>query len=145
MTKGIKGVETLKLLALDLGERRIGLAVSNQEGTLVLPVGHLQRDKLQADIQRVLASAIERDAQGIVVGIPYSLDGSEGSQAKRARRFVQALKKQTTLAVYTVDERFTSVEAEGMMREAGRQPSRERGAVDAAAAALILQRFLDQS
>ncbi|MCH8108273.1 MAG: Holliday junction resolvase RuvX [Chloroflexi bacterium] len=145
MTKGIKGVETLKLLALDLGERRIGLAVSNQEGTLVLPVGHLQRDKLQADIQRVLASAIERDAQGIVVGIPYSLDGSEGSQAKRARRFVQALKKQTTLAVYTVDERFTSVEAEGMMREAGRQPSRDRGAVDAAAAALILQRFLDQS
>ncbi|MCH8226187.1 MAG: Holliday junction resolvase RuvX [Chloroflexi bacterium] len=145
MTKGIKGVETLRLLALDLGERRIGLAVSNQEGTLVLPVGHLQRDKLQADIQRVLASAIERDAQGIVVGIPYSLDGSEGSQAKRARRFVQALKKQTTLAVYTVDERFTSVEAEGMMREAGRQPSRDRGAVDAAAAALILQRFLDQS
>ena len=130
---------------MDLGERRIGLAVSNQEGTLVLPVGHLQRDKLQADIQRVLASAIERDAQGIVVGIPYSLDGSEGSQAKRARRFVQALKKQTTLAVYTVDERFTSVEAEGMMREAGRQPSRDRGAVDAAAAALILQRFLDQS
>ena len=145
MTKGIKGVETLKLLALDLGERRIGLAVSNQEGTLVLPVGHLQRGKLQADIQRLLASAIERDAQGIVVGIPYSLDGSEGSQAKRARRFVQALKKQTTLAVYTVDERFTSVEAEGMMREAGRQPSRDRGAVDAAAAALILQRFLDQS
>jgi putative Holliday junction resolvase len=129
---------------LDLGERRIGLAVSNQEGTLVLPVGYLQRDKLQTDIQRVLASAIERDAQGIVVGIPYSLDGSEGTQAKRARRFVQSLQKQTTLAVYTVDERYTSVEAEGIMREAGRQPSRDRGAVDAAAAALILQRFLDQ-
>jgi putative Holliday junction resolvase len=130
---------------LDLGERRIGLAVSNQEGTLVLPAGHLQRDKLQADIQRVLASAIERDVQGIVVGIPYSLDGSEGTQAKRARRFVRSLEKQTTLAVYTVDERFTSVEAEGMMREAGRQPSRDRGAVDSAAAALILQRFLDQA
>jgi len=130
---------------LDLGERRIGLAVSNQEGTLVLPAGHLQRDKLQTDIQRVLASAIERDVQGIVVGIPYSLDGSEGTQAKRARRFVRSLEKQTTLAVYTVDERFTSVEAEGMMREAGRQPSRDRGAVDSAAAALILQRFLDQA
>lgn len=130
---------------MDLGERRIGLAVSNQEGTLVLPAGHLQRDKLQTDIQRVLASAIERDVQGIVVGIPYSLDGSEGTQAKRARRFVRSLEKQTTLAVYTVDERFTSVEAEGMMREAGRQPSRDRGAVDSAAAALILQRFLDQA
>ena len=130
---------------MDLGERRIGLAVSNQEGTLVLSAGHLQRDKLQTDIQRVLASAIERDVQGIVVGIPYSLDGSEGTQAKRARRFVRSLEKQTTLAVYTVDERFTSVEAEGMMREAGRQPSRDRGAVDSAAAALILQRFLDQA
>ena len=111
----------------------------------MLPAGHLQRDKLQTDIQRVLASAIERDVQGIVVGIPYSLDGSEGTQAKRARRFVRSLEKQTTLAVYTVDERFTSVEAEGMMREAGRQPSRDRGAVDSAAAALILQRFLDQA
>ena len=129
---------------MDLGERRIGLAVSNQEETLVLPAGHLQRDRLQTDIQQVLASATERDTQGIVVGIPYSLDGSEGSQARRARRFVYSLRKQTTLPVYTVDERFTSVEAEGMMREAGRQPSRERGAVDAAAAALILQRFLDQ-
>ena len=129
---------------MDLGERRIGLAVSNQEGTLVLPAGHLQRDKLQADIQQVLDSAVERDAQGIVVGIPHSLDGSEGFQARRARRFVSSLRKQTTLPVYTVDERFTSVEAEGMMREAGRQPSREKGAVDAAAAALILQRFLDQ-
>ena len=129
---------------MDLGERRIGLAVSNQEGTLVLPAGHLQRDRLQADIRLVLASATERDAEGIVVGIPYSLDDSEGPQARRARRFVQSLRKQTTLPVYTVDERFTSVEAEGMMREAGRQPSRERGAVDAAAASLILQRFLDQ-
>jgi putative Holliday junction resolvase len=130
---------------LDLGERRIGLAVSNQEGTLVLPAGHLKRDTLQTDIQRVLASATERDVQGIVVGIPYSLDGSEGSQAKRARRFVQSLQRQTKMPVYTVDERFTSVEAEGMMREAGRQPSRDKGAVDAAAAALILQRYLDQS
>ena len=141
---GATVVETLRLLSLDLGERRIGLAVSNQEGTLVFPAGHLQRDRLQTDIQLVLAMAIEREAQGIVVGIPYTLDGSEGSQARRARRFVHSLRKQTTLPIYTVDERYTSVEAEGMMREAGRQPSRERGAVDAAAAALILQRFLDQ-
>ena len=105
---------------------------------------HLERDRLQTDIPRVLASAIARDVQGIVVGIPYSLDGSEGQQARRARRFVNSLRSQTTLPVYTIDERFTSVEAEGMMREAGRQPSHERGAVDAAAAALILQRYLDQ-
>lgn len=130
---------------MDLGERRIGLAVSNHEGTLVLPAGHLLRDRLQTDIQRVLEAAAERDVQGIVVGIPYSLDGSEGTQAKRARRFINSLRTQTMLPVYTVDERFSSFEAEGMMREAGRQSSHERGAIDAAAAALILQRYLDQT
>ena len=134
----------LKLLALDLGELRIGLAVSNQKGTLVLPAGHLVRSKLGQDIERVLELVQERDAQGIVVGVPYNQSGDAGSQAKRARRFINALKRHTTLPVHAVDERFTSFEAEAMLREAGRQPSRDRGAVDEAAAALILQRFLDQ-
>ena len=133
----------LRLLALDLGERRIGLAVSNQEGTLVLPAGHLARSKLGADIERVLEVARERDAQGIVVGIPYTQDGSAGYQAKRALRFITTLKRHTGLPIFPVDERFTTVEAEAILREVGRQPSRERGQVDAAAAALILQRYLD--
>ena len=126
-----------------MGERRIGLAVSNPEGTLVLPAGNLARSKLGPDIERVLEVARERDAQGIVVGIPYTRAGSAGYQAKRALRFINALKRHTRLPIFPVDERFTSVEAEAMLREAGRQPSRDRGQVDAAAAALILQRFLD--
>ena len=79
-----------------------------------------------------------------MVGIPYSLNGETGPQAKRAQGFVKALRKQTSLPVYETDERFTSVEAEALMREAGRQPSRERAAVDEAAAVLILERFLDK-
>jgi putative Holliday junction resolvase len=66
-----------------------------------------------------------------------------GPSARRARGFAQSLRKQTDLPIYTVDERFTSVEAEGLLREEGRQPSREKGSVDAAAATLILERFLD--
>ena len=129
---------------MDLGERRIGLAVSDPEGKLALPAGHVQRTKLAEDVRRVLESAGERRVDGLVVGIPYSLNGETGPQAKRAQGFVKALRKQSSLPVYETDERFTSVEAEALMREAGRQPSRERAAVDEAAAVLILKRFLDK-
>ena len=134
----------MKLLALDLGERRIGLAVGGDPGDLVFPAGYLERTKLSRDIQRVLETAAERDAGGIVVGIPYSLDGGLGEGAKKAQGFVRALRRVTELPVYSVDERFTSVEAEGLLREAGHQPSRNRGSVDEAAAALILRRFLER-
>ena len=138
------GLVAVKLLALDIGERRIGLAVSDAGGSMAFPVGHLVRSKLRLDIQRVLETARLREIEGIVVGIPYSLSGDVGPQAKRVQGFIRALRASTSLPVYTVDERFTSVEAQALLRNADRQPSRERGAVDASAAALILQRFLDQ-
>ena len=101
------------------------------------------RTKFSQDIERVLQAAQDRDAQGFVVGMPYSLDGGMGPEAKRAQRFLRTLQNRTTLPVYSMDESFTSVEAEGLLREAGRQPSREKGATDEAAAALILRRFLE--
>ena len=138
-----RGVDALRLLALDLGALRIGLAVSDPEGKIVVPVGHIQRTKLSEDIRRVLNAAGERRVEGVVVGIPYSLNGETGTQAKRALVFARALRKQTSLPVHETDESYTSVEAEALMREAGQQPSRERAAVDEAAAVLILKRFLD--
>lgn len=131
-----------KLIALDLGERRIGLAV-NGPGGMVLPAGYITRSKLTQDVQQVIAAAQDRNAQGIVVGIPYTLDGAAGQSAKLARGFIRALKKETTLTIHEMDERFTSVEAEGLLRESGVQPSRERSTVDETAAALILQRYLE--
>jgi len=122
---------------------RIGLAVSDPEGKIVVPVGHIQRTKLAEDIRRVLNAAGERRVEGVVVGIPYSLNGETGTQAKRALVFAKALRKQTSLPVHETDESYTSVEAEALMREACQQPSRERAAVDEAAAVLILKRFLD--
>ena len=112
---------------------------------LALPAGHLDRGKLRHNIGRILDLARQREVEGIVVGVPYTLSGELGHQAKRVQGFIRALEKHTDLPVHTVDERFTSFEAEGLLREAGRQPSRQRGVVDAAAATLILQRFLDQS
>ena len=137
--------EQPKLMALDLGERRIGLAVSGPGG-LALPAGHIVRTKLAQDVQQVIASAQERQAQGIVVGIPYTLDGETGPSAKLARGFIRALRRaigaDEPLSIHEMDERFTSVEAEGLLRESGVQPSRERASVDEVAAVLILQRFL---
>ena len=133
------------LIALDLGERRIGLAVSGPGG-MALPAGHIVRSKLAQDVQQVIASAQERQAQGIVVGIPYMLQGETGDSAKLARGFIRALRRALgddgSLAIYEMDERFTSVEAEGLLRESGVQPSRDRASVDEASAVLILQRFL---
>lgn len=137
-----RGVDALRLLALDLGALRIGLAVSDPEGKLVVPAGHIQRTKLAEDIRRVLDAADVRRVEGVVVGIPYS-HGETGTQAKRALVFAKALRKQTSLPVHETDESYTSVEAEALMREAGQQPSRDRAAVDEAAAVLILKRFLD--
>ena len=134
-----------KLIALDLGERRIGLAVSGPGG-MALPAGHIVRSKLAQDVRQVIASAQERQAQGIIVGIPYTLQGETGDSAKLARGFIRALRRALgddgSLAIYEMDERFTSVEAEGLLRESGVQPSRERASVDETAAVLILQRFL---
>jgi putative Holliday junction resolvase len=143
----------MKLLGLDLGERRIGLAVSDavlQGKDLALPAGHLARTRLAQDIDRLLDLARQRQVEGFVVGVPYvgttpSGAGKIGPQAKQALGFIRELKKRTSLPVYSVDEGFTSVQAEELLRQAGRQPSRERSAVDEAAAVLILQRFLDQA
>ena len=131
-------------MGLDLGERRIGLAICHGASSLVLPAGHLQRVKLKRDIERILEMGQERQIEGFVVGLPYTLSGEVGIQAKRAQGFVRALRKRTNLPVYTVDETFTTFEAEGLLRDSGQQPSKNRGALDSAAAVLILQRFLDE-
>ncbi|MCH7606636.1 MAG: Holliday junction resolvase RuvX [Chloroflexi bacterium] len=129
---------------MDLGERRIGLAFSDTAADWVFPAGYIQRTKLADLLRRVLHEAQTRQVDAFVVGVPYGRDGEAGPQAEKALGFARALEKQTTLPVHTIDERFTSIEAEGLLREAGRQPSRERAAVDETAAALILKRFLDQ-
>lgn len=131
------------MLGLDLGERRIGLSVSHGASMLVIPLAHLNRVTLQHDVERVVEMAEEREIEGFVVGLPYTLAGEVGSQAKRAQGFIRALGRRTSIPVHSVDETFTTFEAEALMRELGQQPSRNRGAVDSAAAVLILQRFLD--
>ena len=133
----------MKLLALDVGERRIGLASGVSELGTALPAGVLRRTRLTPDIRAVLDAARQRQADAIVVGVPYRPGGDESPQTKRILGFIRALRKETPLPVHEVDEAFTSAEAEGLLRDAGLQPSRNRAAVDEAAAVLILRRFLE--
>ena len=116
--------------------------MSDARGDFVFPAGYLNRSKLASDISTAIAAAQEREAQGFVVGIPFLADGTDGPQARLVRGFIRALKKQSGLPVYEVDESFTSVEAEGLLRDAGLEPSKKRGRVDEEAAVLILKRFL---
>ena len=132
----------MRLLALDVGERRIGLASGVAELETALPAGVINRSRLTADLRAVREAAEKRQSDAIVVGVPYLPGGEESPQTKRVRGFIRALRKETELPVHAVDEAFTSVEAEGLLRDAGLEPSRDRGAVDEAAAVLILRRFL---
>ena len=111
---------------------------------LATPLGYIQRIRLRSDVARILEHATETQAEGIIVGIPLALNGSAGHQARRVVGFVDALRKKTDLSIDTMDERYSTAEAERLLRQAGRQPSRHRGDVDAAAATVILQDYLDR-
>ena len=141
---GEKGGEALRFLCLDVGERRIGLAISDPGGLLATPVGFFERTRLRRDVANVVECALERKATAILVGIPLSLNGKVGPQAKRVEGFLRSLRAGTELPVHTTDERYSTAEAERLLRQAGRQPSRHKGEVDAAAATVILQGYLDQ-
>ncbi len=132
-----------RLLGLDVGDRRIGLAVSIPPGELILPAGYLRRRNLRSDVAGILAESAARDAAAIIVGMPYDAQGRPGAQARKTATLVRALERAADIPVLLVDEAFTSNTAERELRRFGHQPSRERGAVDAAAAAGILRRFLD--
>ena len=133
----------LRVLGLDVGERRIGVAVSDPTGTIVSPVTAIRRVSQEADIRAVTALAGEYDAEAIVVGLPISLNGRLGPQARLVREFIRSLSKESPVPVHSHDERFSTVEAERLLREAGHAPSREKGLRDSAAASVILQAYLD--
>jgi putative Holliday junction resolvase len=135
-------VDDGSILALDVGEARIGLAQWDAARG-VREAGVLRRSSLREDLARLGQVARERGATRLVVGLPRNLDGSEGMQARRARRFAAALAKALALPVALWDEYATSQQATAELGLAGRPLSaREHGQVDARAAALILERYL---
>jgi putative Holliday junction resolvase len=134
------------VLGLDLGARRIGLAVSDEAARIAFPAGHLTRSGLAADVAALRALAQERAVKRIVVGLPLLLGGGDGTGAQAARRFARALEEATGLPVELLDERFTTAEAERALREApARRRRRRKDVIDAMAAALLLRTYLERA
>jgi putative Holliday junction resolvase len=132
-----------RLLGLDVGARRIGVALSDPTGALASPLTTVVRKEQGRDLAAVLKLAQQHGVEAVVVGIPVSLDGELHAQGRVVQAFCNALRAACPMPVETWDESFSTVEAEELLRQAGAQPSRERGRVDAAAAAVLLQRYLD--
>ena len=132
-------------MGVDHGEARIGLAVSDPTGTIATPIEAIKAVE-QDDAANIARIATEREALGIVVGLPLSLDGSQGPAARKVNAFCARLRKITDLPIITWDERMTTVEAHSLLRQAGKSPSKargaERGKIDSASAAIILDSYM---
>ncbi|MGB6059691.1 MAG: Holliday junction resolvase RuvX [Microthrixaceae bacterium] len=134
----------MRALGLDLGSKRIGVAISNTEGTVAVPFEVIQRSTdRQSDHRRILDMATEVEAECIVVGMPFSLDGSVGPAAKRAAAEVKLIRKAVEIPVETYDERLSTVTADRSLREMNLGAAERRKMVDAVAASVILQAWLD--
>ena len=135
-----------RYLGLDVGNRRIGVAVSDELGLIAQPVLTLVRTGKRRDDLRSLARLCRRySVTGIVVGNPLQLSGEPGPQAARTQDFAAELGNLTGLRVHLWDERLTTHQAHQMLYEAGRPRQAHRRVVDQVAAALILQSFLDEA
>jgi putative pre-16S rRNA nuclease len=135
----------VRVLAIDYGERRLGLAISDTAGEIAFPAGTLERRGGARDLAALRELAAERGVERLVVGLPLHLDGRAGTGARAAERFAAALGEATGLPVETLDERWTTREAERSLRERGRGRARHRrGDVDTVAATLLLRTWLER-
>lgn len=133
----------MRLIGLDVGDKTIGIALSDESATLATGLPTMRRSALKKDLRALADLARDRDVGTFVVGLPRSLDGSEGPQAQKVRAFVEVLKGAVKLPVVTWDERFTTVAAEQALIEGGVSRARRKGLIDKVAAVLILQNYLD--
>jgi putative Holliday junction resolvase len=132
-----------RLLAVDWGERRVGLALSDPAGIIASPAGHiLRRAGKRPPIAEVIRRAEAAEAQGFVVGLPLDGNGDETPRSTEARHVAAELEKRTGLPVLLVDERFTTAAALRAVREMGGSTKGRKGDVDALAATVLLQHAL---
>jgi len=134
----------VRVLGIDLGSKRIGIAASDRSGTIASPLTVLQRCGSQGGDHRNIAKiVVEEEAVAIVVGLPLNMDGSEGKAAQSARAEVERMATVVGVPVYVHDERLTTVAADRVMMEQSMNAQARRKVVDKWAAAVILQAWLD--
>jgi len=131
------------VLGLDLGDVRIGVALSDPDRRLAVPIGTVHVGRPPGELRAIADLVAEHGATLVVLGLPRSLDGSDGPAAGRARAFADALRAALSVPVLLHDERLSTVEADRSLAEAGVSSRERRAVIDAAAAQVILQAWLD--
>ncbi len=134
---------TGRVLGLDLGEARIGVAISDPERRLALPLGTVHVGRPPGELRAIAAMIEESEVTLVVVGHPRSMSGDRGPAALKAEAFADALRGATAVEIELQDERLTTIQAEGELRRAGIGGRERRALVDKTAATLILQAWLD--
>ncbi len=133
----------MRALGLDVGERRIGVAVSDTLGIAAGRLVTIERRGLQADLEALRELIHQQAVEVVVVGIPLSLRGGQGPQARRVQAFAEALQRRIGVPIEFVDERLTTVQGTRALIETGLSARRRKAVVDQVAAQLILQQYLE--
>ncbi len=133
--------EEKRILGIDYGRKRIGLSISDPLGIIATPVDTVNRKKVIERIQEIL---VEFKLKKIIIGYPLRSDGEKGRSTEEVEKFAQLIEKTFGIEIELWDERYSTIEAERIMRDAGKSSSREKRKVDMIAAAVILQSYLDE-
>ena len=133
----------MRILALDPGTKRIGVAISDPLKMIASPLENIDAEPFTAFLARLKELIREKEVELILVGMPRNMDGSYGESAAKVREFVTVLKEAIQVPVQTVDERLTSAQANRILKEGGVRGSDRKGKVDPMAAALMLRSYLD--
>jgi len=139
-----KSPNNRRLLGLDLGTKTIGMAVSDSAWSIASPVDTIRRKKFTLDVQEMLAFATKEGISGLVMGMPYNMDGSEGPRVQATRAFVRNMRPLCDLPLLYWDERLSSYAAEQAMLEADLTRKKRAKNIDQIAASIILQSCLDR-
>lgn len=131
-------------LGLDVGKKRIGVAGCDGTGLIATGLMTIERKSFAQVLEQLRQLVNDRRVQVLVVGLPYSMSGNLGFQAKQVQKFAQAIATALQLPLEYVDERLTSFQAEQLLHAENLSPSRNKGLIDRKAAALILQQWLDE-
>ncbi len=134
-----------RIIAFDIGDKRIGVAVSDPFNEMALPVETYWRKSLTKDIDYLIMLAKSRYAETIVCGLPLNFDGKECEQTEKTRFFIEELKKKTDIKVVTQDERFSTKEARRLLLEADMRREKRKDVIDKIAASYILEDYLKRS
>lgn len=133
----------MRTLGLDIGSKRIGLAISDETGSFAFPEGKLERKGRAKDLETLRVMVEERGVERIVIGVPIHMDGRKGKGSQAALEFAKDLSAATGIAVDTIDERLTTVEAERVLHASGINSKKQKSKIDSVAASIILSTYLE--